>query len=668
MILSVLFLGGVGFLVIGRADEGLPYSAMSLLASGEKLGSFSLLFSSSSSGGGPCKKGRKAYEEARRAIQRGAWREALVSLRRLLQKCPDFVEAYAVMGDIFQSLERMDSALRYYRLAIERGGDRLDPTIFYLAGKTAYQSGEYGLAVEYLARFLEEISREEVSEEMYGRVERLLENARVARRLAAHPVSVQFENLGPAINTSYHEYFPAITVDERVLLFTRRVRGQEDFYVSVRAGRWLPWGRARPVGPPINTPYNEGAQALSPDGRFLIFTACNREDGLGRCDLYWSEVRGGRWQAPVNLGAPVNTAYWESQPTIGPDSRTVIFSSDRPGGYGGLDLWWTMLTDTGWIEPRNLDTPINTVDDEFSPFLHPDGRTLYFASRGHPGMGKADLFVSWRRADGGWTRPKNLGYPINTINEESGLIVGPSGKDAYFASDRPGGFGGLDLYRFTLPEGVRARPVTCVEGLVRDKETRQPVAASVFIVDVEDGDTAAHVFTDGETGRFLLPLPAGRHYGFYVQAPGYLFYSEHYFVPEIEVEDTLPIFRVEVLLARLKPGERIILRNIFFETGSASLSSSSRYELDKVVELLRMNPGLEVEIAGHTDDVGPSDYNQRLSEARAKAVYDYLVAKGVDPSRLTYKGYGETQPLVRDTTEWARARNRRTELRIRKAP
>ena len=538
----------------------------------------------------PCRKGKKHYQKAAYYIQAGNLKEAKRYLHLLIKACPNYADAYAVLADIYQSEREPDSALKYYMLAISKN-PQIDPTAYYLAGKVAYEIQKYDTAILMLERFLQE-ARENIDSLQRDKVLHMIRSARVARQLIRNPVDITLTNMGTAINTPDPEYFPSITVAERMFIFTRRVNGfNEDFFVATRENRYAPWNKAYNMGPPVNTPRNEGAQALTPDGRYMYFTACNREDGYGRCDLYVAERIGDKWLNPKNLGSPPNTRYWESQPTIGPDYRTLIFASDRPGGYGGLDLWVTYKTDSGWTEPVNLGKPINTAGDEFSPYLHFDGVTLYFASRGHPGMGKADLFMS-RLTDTGWTEPINLGYPINTPQEESGLVVGPSGKIAYFAAVRPEGYGSLDIYMFELPEKVRANPVSYIEGRVIN-EMGNPVDARIEIIEHITGRVVAMVESDPATGKFVVPLPAGRKFAFHVYAEGYLFASK--VVQSPPFKDTLQTFKFVIKMRPIKPGETLVLRNVFFETGSAKLSPESKAELDRLVEFLKKNSQLRIE-------------------------------------------------------------------------
>jgi outer membrane protein OmpA-like peptidoglycan-associated protein len=293
--------------------------------------------------------------------------------------------------------------------------------------------------------------------------------------------------------------------------------------------------------------------------------------------------------------------------------------------------------------------------------IHPDGRTLYFSSDGHPGMGGLDIFVSRMQADGTWAKPENLGYPINTGADENSVLVGANGQVAYFASDRPGGQGDLDLYQFELPEAARAAMVNYIHGKVTDKTTGQPVEADVELYDLADGTLATAAYSDPKTGDFLVCLPVGRDYALNASADGYLFFSQNYSIAKGTVDKP---YMLDVPLSPITAGSVITLRNIFFETASFALLPASNTELDKLVQLMQHNAAVKVEVGGHTDNVGADAANQKLSEQRANAVRDYVIAKGIDAARITAKGYGETKPTATNDTEEGRAQNRRTEITV----
>lgn len=464
-------------------------------------------------------------------------------------------------------------------------------------------------------------------------------------------------NLGDSINSEHMEYFPSFTIDGQKMIFTRRVNNDEDFYESDLVNGM--WSNAKMLAGKVNTNLNEGAQTISQDGEWLIFTGCNYPEGEGSCDLYIAfRKKNGEWSEPENL--PINTEFWESSPSLSPDKRELYFSSNAPGGYGGKDIWVSRRNDAGrWERPQNLGPEINTSGDEGCPFIHADNTTLYFNSTGWPGYGQADLFLSRRTTDG-WSQAENLGYPINTIDEEGSLVVDASGTKGYFASDRADTRGGLDLYRFELPPHSRALKTLWVKGKVFDKNTQQGLPSSVILTELGTRKLLSQIQTD-EEGGFLVTLPEGKDYLFNVNRKGYLFFSGHYNLSE-PAKDTF--FLVDIPLQPLSAGASVVLKNIFFDVGSAVLRPESEAELNLVVLLLEDNPNLRIRIVGHTDNTGTPADNLALSRERANAVTKFIASKGIAASRLVAEGKGETQPVASNATEEGKSQNRRTELTV----
>jgi outer membrane protein OmpA-like peptidoglycan-associated protein len=330
---------------------------------------------------------------------------------------------------------------------------------------------------------------------------------------------------------------------------------------------------------------------------------------------------------------------------------------------GGNDIWYTVKqTDGSWSNPINLGAPVNTVGNEISPFIHPYGVTLYFCSDGHEGMGGYDFFVARKDpASSLFSEPQNLGYPINTVADERSLIISADGTRGYFASNQLGGLGQYDLYMFEIPQSVRPKPVTYMKGKVIDRKTRLPLQASFQLIDVESGKIVVESASDPMNGEFLVSIPPDKKYALNVSRNGYLFFSESY---DVKANDSLRPFLVDIPLQPIEVGGSVVLKNVYFNTDKYDLLNDSKVELNKLVELLRANPTMKIELGGHTDNVGNKTYNQKLSENRAKAVFDYLVSQGIAASRLSYKGYGDTQPIADNSTEEGRALNRRTEFKV----
>ena len=366
---------------------------------------------------------------------------------------------------------------------------------------------------------------------------------------------------------------------------------------------------------------------------------------------------------PHNLGTPVNSSHWETQPSMASDGRTIYYirGSVARDGIKSMDIWTTTMDDEGaWSKPVKLGENINTPYQEESVQIHPDGRTLYFSSNGHPGFGGLDIFMSRKQADGTWGPALNLGYPINTSADENSVLVDASGKMAYFASDRAGGLGDLDLYSFELYKEARPLPITYIRGTVYDAGTKAPVEADVQLYDLKTGNLATGAYSDPKTGEFLVCLPSGE-YALNASADGYLFFSKNYNVATSTVKEPVTL---EVPLSPLSAGSTIALRNIFFNTASYDLLPASNAELDKLVKLLQSNPTVRIELGGHTDNVGADAANLTLSDQRAKAVREFVIAKGIEADRITAAGYGETKPIATNDTEEGRAQNRRTEVTV----
>ena len=468
-------------------------------------------------------------------------------------------------------------------------------------------------------------------------------------------------NLGDSVNTKDLEYFPSITIDGKKLIFTRRIKGNEDIYESnLVDGNW---SEANQLPGKINSStFNEGAQNISQDGKWMIFTGCNFPEGLGSCDLYISYLNKDGWSEPQNLGPNVNSEFWESTPSLSPDKRDLYFSSNVPGGFGGKDIWVCHRGDNGkWEEPLNLGAEINTAGDESTPFIHADNQTLFFNSTGHPGYSeKPDLFVTRKLPNGKWSKPENLGYPINTIDDEGSLVVAADGKTAYFSSDRSDTKGGLDIYSFELRPDIRPLKTLWVKGKVYDKKTKAGLPSTVELTDVTTRELISKLQTD-EDGNYLVTLPVGKDYAFNVHRKGYLFYSENYNMSNISSDST---YTADIPLQPIEANAHIILKNVFFDTKKTDLKTESITELDNVVRLMNENPNMKILISGFTDNVGKPADNLILSKGRAVAVVNYLIHKGINNTRLSFKGLGEHNPISDNSTDQGRALNRRTELSV----
>lgn len=618
-------------------------------------------------------KAEKAYYKASDCYELRDYECAINELKKAIALDEPFTEAWIVLGDAYADMNKHAEAAEAYNQAIANGRTFYPEALFF-AGSAELKIGLYEAAQKHFSDFLDQNPRPGTRKAL---AEKRLNSCNFALEALKNPIDFKPINMGASINSIYSEYFPCLTVDDKTLLFTRRLpdtlrsgREQEDFFTSTRTDTL--WRKASSMGPPINTWLNEGAPTLSADGKTLIFTACAiakdyGEDrfGFGSCDLFASQQIGGEWTAPRNIGSPVNTGSWETQPSISSDGKTLYFIkgiTDRFGVYH-QDIYTTHYdADSGWALPRKLPSPINTDGTEESVFIHPDGKTLYFSSDGHPGMGGFDIFVAKRLDDGTWSQPQNLGYPLNTYHDENSLLVSGDGKTGYFASDREGGFGKLDLYSFKMPENAKPKAVTYLKGNVFDEVTLAKLGAKFDLINLKTGEIAISSSSDPVTGEFLVALPSGYSYALNVAKDGYLFYSDHFNV-EGNFSFNDPFIK-DIPLKPILIGESVVLRNVFFETDKYELKDESRVELDRLAQLLLKNSAICIEVGGHTDNQGTALHNQELSNNRAKSVFEYLVKAGINSQRMTYKGYGETKPVSTNETDNGKALNRRTEFKI----
>jgi outer membrane protein OmpA-like peptidoglycan-associated protein/tetratricopeptide (TPR) repeat protein len=606
------------------------------------------------------KKALNLYNQALAKASDGEYQEGIKMIGEALKIEPKYIDAYLTLGGIYGEQKDYRNAVRSYELARSIDSvyfkDFSLPYSINLAGL-----GEFQKALKAVDDFLS-IENLNPSSKRAGEYRKQCYTFAIeyAKKKTVDDYRFEPRNLGDSVNSKVSEYFPTITIDGRQLFYTRRVNSvNEDFYESSRVDN--SWRPAKSLPGDINTMLNEGAQNISQDGEWLIFTGCNFPEGHGSCDLYISYITPQGWSAPENLGENINTEAWESAPSLSPDKRDLYFASNRPGGMGKSDIYVCHRNPDGtWSAPENAGSQINTVGNESCPFIHADNQTLYFTSDGHPGYGGDDLFLVRKMAGGKWSVAENLGYPINTIENEGSLVIASDGKTAYYASDRSDSKGGLDLYTFELRSDVRPSKTLWVKGKVFDSKTKKGLPSAVELTDLATHEVLSKVQTD-ETGTYLVTLPVGKDYAFNVNRKGYLFYSENFPLSNNVPDST---YNIDIPLEPLHANATVILKNIFFDVNRYELKPESSTELDNIVELLKENPSLKIQINGHTDNVGKPADNLKLSNNRANAVIQYLIAKGIDPKRLSSKGWGETQPLADNSSEEGRARNRRTEMKV----
>lgn len=614
------------------------------------------------------RKAIKAFTQAEQAFRMKDSPKVEMWINFAIEADSNFFEAWILKGEFYEETKKDSSAIDAYLHALAVDSVKY-PGAWYFLASLEYVNGYYEQAIAHYNQYLQFPN---ISEKRNNAIRKDILNCEFAIEAIKNPVPFEPKNLGASINSEHNDYFPCLTADNGTLLFTRLLPDaraftgrQEDFYVSVnKDGEWKP---AIEIGNPINTEYNEGAPSLSVDGNKLIFTACESingyggdRQGYGRCDLFMSQKSGYLWLEPENIGQPVNSRFWESQPSLSADGMSLYFVSNRENNY---DIWVTQLNEYGdWGIPEKLNDNINTKGYEGSIFIHPDNQTLYFSSDGLIGMGGLDIYVSRKDSTGDWGVAVNLGFPINTHKDENSIVISAEGELAMFASDRVDGFGGLDIYEFELYEEARPQFVTYIKGKVFDNETNTKLGARFELIDLNTSDIIIQSQANVGSGEFIVCLPTNREYALNVSHDGYLFYSENFNLDGIH-SNTEP-FLMDIPLNRIKAGESVVMKNVFFEHDKYLLLDGSKVELGKLISFLNHNPDVKIEIGGHTDNVGDVAYNLELSQKRAKAVNDYLVEQGMDQVRLLYKGYGESQPVDTNDTEEGRANNRRTEVRI----
>jgi outer membrane protein OmpA-like peptidoglycan-associated protein/Tfp pilus assembly protein PilF len=598
------------------------------------------------------KKAIKYFESAFKNYQLQYFNNAKNDLEKSLSYDGQFIDAYILLGEIANEENNKEKAIEYYQKAISINKD-YNPLMYLRKADLEKETGKYHIAKTNYETFL---SSGKQLKEYRGYVEKKIRQCKFAIELKKKPVEFNPNNLGADINTSISEYWPSLTADGEMLVFTtsnRKTNSQEDLYSSIKINGQ--WQKAVKIAPPINTQGSEGAQTISADGKTMVFTACLRKDGYGSCDLYISKKKGANWSRPVNIGPPINSQYKESQPSLSANGETLFFASNRPGGKGQFDIWKSDFVKGKWTTPLNLGDSINTAEDELAPFIHYDNKTLYFSSQGHLGMGGSDLFISKKLENNTWSKAKNLGYPINTHYNEESLIVTADGKLGLFSSNMDGGLGQKDIYQFVLPTEIKPGKTIFIKGLVFNAKTKEPLAAKVEISNTNKNETL-NTESDEITGEFLSCLPPQQNYFFHVEKEGFMIFSDNFALADSSIF-------IKIALQPIEIGSTAILKNIFFEYNSYQLKKESFPELEKLKKFILKN-NLSVEIQGHTDNEGTDAYNQKLSTNRAKSVLEYLLKIGVKKEQLSYKGYGFKHPIASNQTEEGRAKNRRTEFKV----
>ncbi len=607
------------------------------------------------------------------------------------------------IGKCYLKTVQKPKSLKYLETA-QMLNPKVEANLLYLLARSYHLNLQLEKAIETFEEYKGSLTPNELSE--YGDdVDKKIDECHVAIEMVNNPVRIFIDNLGRGINSKFPEYGPYINAEETIIMYTssrdnttggdkddRDLQYFEDIYVSKKSGEI--WAESFNPGKPLNTDSHDAIVGVSPDGKHaLIYKG---EDNGG--DIFECRIdEEGKWGSPKRLPKEINTKYHESSATFSPDMEALYFVSDKPDGFGGKDIYYTSFRIKGnrekldYNDATNLGAVINTPYDEQGVFMDVEGKILYFSSKGHKTMGGYDVFKTTLE-NGKWTKPQNLGYPINTPDDDIFFSFSRDGRHAYYSSFDPDGYGNRDIYMITLlgPEKevlfmedydflafktailkenlmldkveVKEGQITIVKGKVMDAITLEPLGGvPVKIYDNALGRMISSFESNTTTGAYMVSLPSGRNYGFSANAKDYLFHSENLIIPPTT---SVQEIYMDMLLHKVKVGSKIILKNIFFDFDKTTLRPTSTAELDRLTKMLNDIPTLTIEISGHTDNVGSDEYNKNLSEGRAKSVVNYLVRKGIKKERLTYAGYGESEPIESNDTEEGRQMNRRTEFKV----
>ena len=617
-------------------------------------------------------KARNLLEKAQQQVKERDFIKAIETLNQLNDKFPSFGEPYLLKGSLLKAVGDNPGALKAYHDGLSKVPvDASHSPEYQLLGDLALSYGEYQTALNAYRQLLKVAPK---GQRNLARSESQLKNCEFAIEAMKHPVGEAPVPLPAPLNGFKFQYFPALTADNRFLLFTGRPAASsgEDLYVS-RQNKDGTLGAPVPISPAINSSYNEGAGSISGDGKTLVFASCDRPKAIGNCDLYISRRTGNNWSTPVNLGINVNSTEWDSQPSLSADGRTLYFTSTRRGGQGQEDIYVTTLQADGtWSGAKNLGTPVNTAGKDMAPFIHASGTTLYYVTDGLIGMGGLDVFRCEKTPAGTWSVPRNLGYPLNTFENEASLFITSDNQRGFCSRSRvssePAGGSRLvrerpvELFGFAVPVPVKARETsTYTQGRVFDANTKKPLKAEVKLYDLDTDVLTQFVTSDPEYGDYTVVLNEGHHYAMYAAADKYLLKSLSF---DYSDQHTFNPTALDIYLEPVRSGRSVVLNNLFFDTNKYDLKPQSRTELNRLIEFLQQYRDVQIEVSGYTDNVGTPESNQQLSQRRAQSVVDYLSGHGISITRLRSRGYGDGHPLAANDTEQHRQLNRRIELHI----
>jgi flagellar motor protein MotB/Tfp pilus assembly protein PilF len=610
------------------------------------------------------KKAIKHYRQAEIFMRQQKYTEAESSLTKALEKDPKFKEAMLLIGDAYREQRKLGEAISIYERLISADSLFYTP-VYYFLGNLYLDDEQYDKAISaYNYYFDLEINNPEQSMSAKSGYQRAI----FSKKATENPIDTKIFRLNAQINSNNDEYINFVSEDESSMIFTRKDKNnnivsgssyREYFIESMSEGSC--WQEAHKIKIP-DIEGNTGGMTLSFDGKQMYFTACNWPDSKGGCDIYTSSFVSGEWSKPYPLGSNINSKAWDSQASISADGENLYFSSRRAGGKGGSDIWKSIKLEGGrWSKPVNLGDSINSPGDEMAPYIHPDGKTLYYSSNGSIGMGGFDIFISRKDITGIWSKGTNIGYPINTKYDEINIFPALIGNKAWISSNREDSTL-FDIFTFNLPGEISPDEIVIMKGKVIDSKNKKPISAKIEITDIENGKIFSTSRSDAADGKFISVLFPLRRYAFNISSKGYLFYSGKFIFEErSDSRKNEKVFE----LKRIKSGISANLNNVYFDTDKWELKKESFAELDKLYKLLTNTPDIQIVIQGYTDNSGTEEHNLELSQKRAKSVMEYLISHGISAKRLSSEGLGSGNPIADNTTEQGRALNRRTVIIVK---
>ncbi|MCF8331184.1 MAG: OmpA family protein [Bacteroidales bacterium] len=636
-------------------------------------------------------KSRRYHEKGRKKYLDADFNKALEYLDKAIKESPENYNAHLLKAYININPQNrrgsIQSAAKSFK-AVAEICPQADIKCYYYLGEIYYGREEWGKAAQYYDKFLTSDLEEQkrVTDNDFEHAQKMFKKARFNKQIFSNEVPFDPKPV-KGVSTPLDEYLAIISPDHEKMFFTRKTKVQkrenvwdsgnsytEEFMQASRKTDNV-FTRGNAMDYPFNQEQNEGGATITIDNKDLYLTICKQTKDYYNCDICHSHFDGQYWTDIVNLGDKVNNDdTWESMPSITSDGNKIYFVSDRPGGYGGYDIYYTKKDSEGnWSKAINAGPAINTSGDESSPFIHTDSQTLYFSSRdrfdeatqqnypGHKGLGGFDIFYIRLGEEEKMTEPKNIGYPINTEDDELGFFVSTDGSKGYFATNKYSAKGDYNIFYFDLYEEARPEKVLFIKGTLKDEENKQPIEdAKIELRNVESKKVTV-VDVDDETGDYVAAMPFKSDYVMTVKSKKHVYQSRY-------ISSKKPTYmnpaNVDIELEPFKVGKSYKLNDIYFDTDSDSLTKESKVVLRDFVDYLKNNSNISIAVHGYTDNVGEPDYNLKLSKNRAKAVYDQLIKMGVSASRLKYEGFGEADPVADNSTEEGRAKNRRTEFKI----